>query len=358
MDLCNYLHRNLGIDLELVTHNANFEPSFLSSISFPVFPVLRGVSESHLANVGLRFAFMPTNINTITKIAKSSKVSRKGIFVNASLDTVAESYLAMKGQIRAGYNVFPSGYSPLFRTMDRLVAKHMIGGILAHTEFQKKFYQKMGIGEERISIIPHCVDSNRIETMASGDICSRTNNKPRIFYAGRLQASKGILELLSSFHVISREIPSTLVIVGDGPMKEWVSEKRKALEREDNGSKIVFLDGWRPPQEFMPHMAQADVVVLPSHSEMCPIILLEAMALGKAIVATDVGGIPEVIRHLSSGVLVEQRDEKQLGQVLSELIVDSRLRRRLGLRALQTVREEYDVSVVAPKFLGFMERDI
>jgi glycosyltransferase involved in cell wall biosynthesis len=242
--------------------------------------------------------------------------------------------------------------------MDRLVARHTIDEILAHTQFQKKFYQGMGIGEERISIIPHCVDSSRIEAMASGDICPRTDDKPRIFYAGRLQASKGIVELLSSFHVLSRRIPSTLVIVGDGPLKEWVSEKRKALERENNGSKIVFLDGWRPPRDFMPHMAQADVVVLPSHSEMCPIILLEAMALGKAIVATDVGGIPEIIRDSSSGLLVKQRDEKQLARALSKLAVDSTLRQRLGLNALRTIREEYDVTVVAPKFLRFMERDL
>jgi glycosyltransferase involved in cell wall biosynthesis len=104
-------------------------------------------------------------------------------------------------------------------------------------------------------------------------------------------------------------------------------------------------------------MSQADIVVLPSYSEMCPVILLEAMTLKKAIVATNVGGIPEMIKDGFNGLLVEPRNEEELGGVLLKLITDSTLRYRLGSNALRFIRERYDVSVVAPKFLQFMEEE-
>ncbi len=302
--------------------------------------------------------FTFVNMKMIKKISELSHVSGKRIFVNASIDTLIESYMATKGGTRVGYNVFPSGNSTLFHLMDHFVGKHMTNGILAHTQFQKKTYQRIGIAEESISIIPHCIDIDRIRKMASRDTIARTEEKPTFFYAGRLHFAKGVRELVTAFQNLSRKIPSTLVVVGDGPLKGWVSEKRKAMEQDSGKSEIVFLDGWRSPWDFLPYMAQADIVVLPSYSEMSPIILLEAMTLGKATLATDVGGIPEIIKEGWSGLLVKPRNVEQLEEALSKLASDPLLRKRLGSNATKIIREKHDVSVLAPKFLRFMERDI
>jgi glycosyltransferase involved in cell wall biosynthesis len=165
------------------------------------------------------------------------------------------------------------------------------------------------------------------------------------------------MELLLAFQNLVKRVSSSLVVVGDGPLREWVLLKKKEFEKGKNDSKIVFLDRWQTPINFLPYMAKADVVVLPSHSETFSIFLLEAMALKKAIVATRVGGVPENIIDNINGLLVEPKNVKELEYALYRLSCDSSLRRKLGSNAFQVAREKYDASVVAPKFLRFMEEE-
>ncbi|MEM2093850.1 MAG: glycosyltransferase family 4 protein [Candidatus Bathyarchaeia archaeon] len=320
-------------------------------------PILRGSSSDDKTHINLRLASTLINIKIIRTLVKSYMIPRNKIFVNASVDTLFQSCLASGGKVRAGYNVFPSGYSLLYRAMDYIAARHTIDRILAHTQFQRKLYQKIGIEQNKISIIPHCIDTERIALMASGDVSKLEIDKPIIFYAGRLYKAKGICELVSSFQNLAQRISSTLVIVGDGPLKEWIFQKGIEIERKYHSSNILFLQGWRPPQEFLKYMLRSDVVVLPSYSEMCPIVLLEAMALGRAVVSTDVGGIPELIQDGFNGLLVRPRDENELEQALLKLISEPGLRQKLGHNAFQTILRNHDVSVLAPKFLQFMEEN-
>ncbi|HSL65851.1 MAG TPA: glycosyltransferase family 4 protein, partial [Gaiellaceae bacterium] len=135
--------------------------------------------------------------------------------------------------------------------------------------------------------------------------------EPSILYAGRLSPEKGIADLVDA----ARGLP--LVVAGDGPLRHLVPD---AL-------------GFVPHDELERLYDEAAVVVLPSHREGLPLAVLEAMAHGRPVVATRVGGIPELVEDGVTGLLVEPGDRAGLRAALERVLADADLRRRLGAEA-------------------------
>lgn len=129
-----------------------------------------------------------------------------------------------------------------------------------------------------------------------------------VLYAGRLSPEKGIEELVSATQGMN------LVVAGDGPLRPLVPS---AL-------------GFVPHDELARLYARAAVVVLPSHREGLPLCVLEAMAHGRPVVATAVGGIPEVVVDGVTGLLVPPGDAAALRSAVERLLADPVLRRRMG----------------------------
>ena len=101
----------------------------------------------------------------------------------------------------------------------------------------------------------------------------------------------------------------------------------------------------------MERMAACDLLVLPSYTEGFPNVVLEAMALGKAIVATDVGAIPEML-EAKCGLLVKPKDVQGLTTVLRSLLNDGNLRTELGNRARERALANYSIDVVFPRYMS------
>jgi len=349
LDLCNYLHTKLSISLSLVTHTAYVDSDFAKWIRFPTLQILEGSSPSLKA----RLAFAPTNTLKIKKTIRSLNIPPNRIFVNASIDTLFETHWATRTKIVTGYNALHNNPdSFLSKKLDRFAAKTAVGRILAHTEYMKTSHMKIGIKEDKIKIIPHCIDVSRIEKLA-GNLPRKTRSGSMIFYGGRLTREKGITELLDSFQQISQLTSSTLVLSGSGPLEKWVLEKKKSIERKTKKGKVLCL-GWQPPKILLKTMNEADIVVLPSYNESFGIILLEAMALKKPIVATRVEGIPEIITDHVNGILVSPRNSQDLTEAILELLNNSNMR-KIGFNGYKTVKNRYDVSRVATRFLDFMD---
>jgi glycosyltransferase involved in cell wall biosynthesis len=140
---------------------------------------------------------------------------------------------------------------------------------------------------------------------------------PEVLFVGRLSEEKGIRELVQATEGLN------LVVAGDGPLRGLVPN---AL-------------GFVPHDEAQRLLARAAVVVLPSHREGLPMVLLEAMANSRAIVATPVGGIPSLIEDGLTGVLVPKGDPKALHKAITRLLGDPALRRKLGAAARARVKE-------------------
>ena len=140
---------------------------------------------------------------------------------------------------------------------------------------------------------------------------------PEVLFVGRLAPEKGIRELATAARGLN------LIVAGDGPLRSLVPD---AL-------------GFVPHAEVERLLARAAVVVLPSHREGLPMVLLEAMAHGRAVVATPVGGIPSLVDDGVTGLLVPPGNPKALREAIERLLGDPPLRRRLGGAARERVRE-------------------
>ncbi len=147
---------------------------------------------------------------------------------------------------------------------------------------------------------------------------------PRIGYVGRLAPQKRADLLVEAFGRM-RE-PASLVVVGDGPDRERVHGLAAGLPR-------VHLTGFVEHTAVPAVLASLDVLVLPSAYEEMGSVLTEALASGLPVVASDVGGIPEVVRHGQTGLLVPPGDVAALSAALDRLAADADLRARLSAAA-------------------------
>jgi glycosyltransferase involved in cell wall biosynthesis len=153
------------------------------------------------------------------------------------------------------------------------------------------------------------------------------DNRSRVLLCvGRLSHEKGHADLVRAFPTM-RELTGDsalrLVLVGEGPERPRIEELCRSLNLSD----VVTLVGQQ--DDINPYYAIADVFLLPSHSEGCPNVLLEAMAAGVPVVATAVGGVPEVVTNGRDGILVEKNDRAGLASATAQLLRDRELRDRL-----------------------------
>jgi len=156
---------------------------------------------------------------------------------------------------------------------------------------------------------------------------------------GRLSREKGHIDLIDAMAEAQASFknspPLRLVIVGDGPERLAIDERIK----ERGLSDVVISAGFQ--SEVAPYYQIADIAVLPSHSEGSPYALLEAMAAGVAVVATTVGGVPEIATHDKTALLVSRNNPTELAASILELLKSSQLRERLSAAARERVLD-YD----------------
>ena len=164
----------------------------------------------------------------------------------------------------------------------------------------------------------------------------KKGNDLRILAIGRLIEDKGFHNLIEAMSYVVKEIPDvTLTIVGDGPFREELIRLSKDLSLQD---KIAFKGG-KPHSEIPRYIQESDLFVLPSMSEGLPLVILEAMACGKAVVATDVGGIPDVIINGETGVLVKKNNPRDLSEAIVCLLSDNKKRMELGEKAREKIQD-------------------
>ncbi|MHA1594058.1 MAG: glycosyltransferase family 4 protein [Candidatus Baldrarchaeia archaeon] len=187
------------------------------------------------------------------------------------------------------------------------------------------------IREGNIHVIPSGIDRNLFDGTKYS--VKRRGEERVVIFVGGLRRVKGVDNLIKAFyHVRKIHKDVKLVIVGDGPLRNYLVDlvRRLGLERH------VIFEGARDHVEIPDYMAKADIFVLPSLSEGLPNVLLEAMAMGLPIVATHVGGVPEVVIDGVNGFLVSPGDIKGLAEKICLLLEDDDLRERIRRRNLAT----------------------
>jgi len=178
------------------------------------------------------------------------------------------------------------------------------------------------------------------------------HDPPRILYVGLLTPRKGVLDLLEASRLLrERGVPHETWLLGgtpdEGPAAE--AEVRAGL---DGSAKLL---GTRAPEEMPGEFAHADVFCLPSWWEAMPLSVLEAMAAGLPVVATDVGDVARAIVDGETGYVVPVRNPAKLADALGTLVVDSAQRRRMGAAGRARVVEKFSGEVTAAKVSALYE---
>ncbi len=196
--------------------------------------------------------------------------------------------------------------------------------------------------------VVHCGVDPSLYTMVSHHGVGR-----RLLFVGRLSHGKGLEVLFESIAQLRSDgVDVGLTVVGDG-------ETRPRLERLARtlgiASSVTFV-GSEPEDAVRRRLADTDIFVLPSFAEGVPVCLMEAMASGLAVVATAVGGVPELVEHGASGLLVPPGDVRSLTAALSRLVGDAPLRGVLGRAGREKVECSFDGRSEAIRLHGIFER--
>lgn len=203
---------------------------------------------------------------------------------------------------------------------------------------RRRVVLELGANPDTTRMVPNGVDIGRYDRLCNKASAKKKMNAPPdrlIIFTGRLTESKGLFPLLDAMRELKNH---TLWIVGSGPLE-------RGLKCVAPGN-VKFLGFRRDIPELL---AASDVFVLPSASEGQPISLLEGMAAGVPVIASDVGEIPSVVGH--DGLLIKPGSAKEIVSAVRKL-EDGHFASRLAERAKRRVRREYDWDVVAEKFYG------
>lgn len=198
-----------------------------------------------------------------------------------------------------------------------------VGQFIAPSQFAKKMMVQGGWAEEKVTVLPHALP--KVEMPAS----TRTN-EPFILYAGRLVAEKGVWLFVEA----ARKLPDIpFRMVGSGQLQEKI---------EQNCPPNLRLLGQMPATALAQQYAQARAVVIPSlWYEIFGMVALEAMGHGVPVIASDIGGLPEVVEHGQTGWLFPAGDVAALVAAISKLWHDSQLAQQLGMAAQERVKTAF-----------------
>ena len=228
------------------------------------------------------------------------------------------------------------------------LSRHIAANIAHHLVVTSPIYRESSLFLQRyrtkISVIPPPVDPYYLESSLTPSLAKKsfdfTADTPLLLFVGRLVPYKGLRVLLRAFRIVRNHIPSAqLMIVGGGPEHAAL----KAIVEQYDLSHAVHFLGLLPRRRLRDAYSACDVFVLPSRSrsEAFGIVLLEAMAQGKPIVATHVGGVPYVVKDGETGFLVPPFDPLPLAHVLVQLLQDPEYQRQLGQAGRQRVQRHF-----------------
>ena len=218
-----------------------------------------------------------------------------------------------------------SGYRSLMPNQHERLLRRFSARIIANAAVLKEqMVGQFGVPPDQVTVIPNGVDA---DYFSPDDSCR--SDLPMAVCVARLVPEKDIPTLLEAFRIVRAQIPAAeLVIIGNGRVMAEVQPGVRFLPAAD---------------DIRAHLRRAWVFALASRSEASPNVILEAMACGLPVLATRVGGIPELADDTKSGLLVPARDPEALGGALARLLQDDAGRKSLGEAGRQRALREFSL---------------
>lgn len=236
----------------------------------------------------------------------------------------------------------PQSYGHLYTTVDAVVC---------HTrQAQSRLVEEFNVSEEAVRIIPHgpLMDRDAFPSYAAARMRFEwTMDRPVALLFGVLRPYKGVEFLLRSWAKVQKNLPKACLVVAGYAAQAYAQQLRSLCRDLEIGGTVEFRFRFLPEEELHTLIAATDVLVYPYRNITQSGALFAGMNAGKAIVATRVGGLTEVLRDERTGCLVEYGDHDQLAERLSSLLRNPEKRARLGHAAQVEMDEEYSWKHIA-----------
>jgi glycosyltransferase involved in cell wall biosynthesis len=206
-----------------------------------------------------------------------------------------------------------------------------------------EYVLELGADKSKTSVMYNGVDQNFFyprNKEKSRDKLGLPKNKALILTVRRLVYKNGLDTLIESASLLAREYPNLLLlIIGNGPDRLFIANRIRQLGVNENVRLVRFV-----PDKLLPlYYNAADGFVIPSSSgEGLPLVLLEAMACGLPVIATTVGGTPEIIKDGVNGFLVPPRDQRALAQTISKLLSLKNESQSLRIESRKTIEDNFN----------------
>lgn len=280
----------------------------------------------------------------VWRAAKGRDVVHVHSALAPTVTVVRASLLALAGRARGcvvivhahGGNIGTWLTTPRRRALLRLAMRPAHRVVAVWTAGQEALSRVLP--PDRVGLIDNGVPVDRYA------VPRRPNRPPRVLYVGLLTPRKGVLDLLEASRLLrQRGIDHELCLLGGTP-DEGPEAEAQVRSGVDENTRLL---GTRPPEAMPAELAGADVFCLPSWWEAMPLSVLEAMAAGLPVVATDVGDVRREVDDGVTGYVVPARDPGKLAAALEPLLTDPGLRERMGAAGRVRVTEMFSSDVTA-----------
>jgi len=212
----------------------------------------------------------------------------------------------------------------------------------------KQFYN---VGEAKVRVVPNGVDPEKFKPFEDQAAIKRQfglGNEPCVLFVGSLIPRKGLPFLVEAAKKIVKEYKETkFIIVGEGPLRNQLLRELEVANLSGNFTFIGNITGNMLP----PIYNCADVFALPSIQEGQGIVLLEAQASAKPVVAFDIGGVNEAVHNGETGLLVKRGNTEKFAAAIMKLLSDKSLREEMGVNGRRFVAENFTWDICTQKML-------
>lgn len=295
-----------------IVHLNNFQRQLTSSIIKPIkkanIPIIYTAHD--LQAICPASTMLDSKINTCEQCIKGKYINcvKKGCIKGSRLKSILGAV---------------EGY---FYKVNKVYRKQ-IDYIITPSEFYRNKLIDSDIHENKIKTIHNSIDSRKYKI--------EIKDYGYALYFGRLSSEKGILNLINAF---MKTKEGKLYIAGEGPEKANIEQ----IIKENKLEKRVKILGFLNQNEIKKHIAESSFVVIPSiWYENCPYSILETQAIGKPIIASKMGGIPELIEEDKNGYLYECNDINKLTKLMRNMFEDEKKRKDMSEYSKKLAKEKY-----------------
>lgn len=341
---------DLGIHTDVMTINMDkaWNPKWrgqteLSSDGFQVFriPALDWFPLAHTPKITMGVDLIPGRFRNLTK-------KYDILHFHGDLSFPLFSLFLQKPKI---YHLHGLGYG-FFRRyfLARLILKHAADVYIGLTKSMKNDLVRLGIREARIRCLPNSVDVEAFHPMGKKE-------DDLLLFVGRLNPGKGLHVLFESLKYLKH--PARLVVIGPPDWNsKYFNQMLKLMEKENlKGKHKVEYLGNKSQKDIVEWYQRASIFVLPPVDyEALGIVNLEALACETPVIATSVGGIPEVIHDGENGILVKPNDAVKLASAIQYLLDNENLRKKFGEEGRKLVVSDFSTNAVVRKLIKIYEQ--